>query len=65
MRQNCDLAIAGAIPTTAHVVISLGKYFPQSTSLQNGYPEIVSSSLFIICNLHLTGYDIVMLWNMS
>ena len=41
-RQTRDPAVAGSIPTTAHVVIALGKQFSQYTCLQNRYPAIGS-----------------------
>ena len=40
-RRTRDPAVAGSIPTTAHVVIGLGKQFTY-TRLQNGYPAIGS-----------------------
>ena len=44
-RRTRDPAVAGSMPTTAHVVIALGgnlPTFPQYTSLRNGYPAIGS-----------------------
>ena len=62
-RQTRDPAVAGSIPTTAHVVIALGKQFTYISSERPsakwvpGYRQLK----MIINNQRLTGCDTVML----
>ena len=62
-RRTRDPAVAGSIPTTAHVVIALGKQFTYISSVHPsakwvpGYRQLKC----IISNQRLTGCDTVML----
>ena len=61
-RRTRDPAVAGSIPTTAHVVIALGKQFTYIASVHTSAKWVPGSrNVLTISNQRLTGCDTVML----
>ena len=55
-----DAVVAGLIPTTAHVVIALGKQFIYISLVHPSAKWVPCHRQLIVSNLRLTGWDTVM-----